>query len=71
MDAEEEIVLDINELAQGHRFYRVTAALYSLDMNYLAYAVDTVGREQATIFFKDLNTGQIRDENIENVKKIE
>ncbi|HPQ42363.1 MAG TPA: hypothetical protein PLV45_18470 [bacterium] len=50
MDADEEIVLDINELAQGHRFARVYPAHYSPDMRYLAYVLDTVGTEQGTLY---------------------
>ena len=71
MDADEEIVLDINELAQGHRFARVYPAHYSPDMRYLAYVLDTLGTEQGTLYIKDLDTGTTLDESFERVKQFE
>lgn len=71
VDAEDEIVLDVNELAKGHRFCRVYPARYSPDMRYLAYVMDTVGNERGTLYFKDLNTGLLLDERIGAVRQME
>ena len=58
MDAPEEIVLDINELAEGHDFYQVGNWKVSPDQTLLAYVEDTVGRRQFTLRVKDLGGGE-------------
>jgi oligopeptidase B len=55
----EEIMLDVNIMAEGHAFYQVAALNVSPDNNLLAFAVDSVGRRIYTIFFKNLETGEI------------
>ncbi len=64
MDAEEEILLDVNIKAEGHNFYQAVGLRVSPDNNMLAFGVDTVGRRRYTIHFKDLTTGEILDESI-------
>ncbi len=54
----EEILLDENELAKGHKYFRVESARPSTNHQLLAYSVDTEGDEDYTIFVKDLTTGQ-------------
>lgn len=58
LQGREEVLLDVNALAQGHGFYQVTGVQVSSGNNLLAYAVDTVGRRLFTIRFKDLTTGR-------------
>ena len=58
LSATEEIMLDCNELAAGHGFYKVGATRVSPDGKRLAYAEDTMGRRQFVIRFKDLESGQ-------------
>ena len=65
-DADEEIILDVNELAKGHDYYRVTRRAVSPDHKYLAYAVDTTGYEAVTIRVKDLATGALLRDVIED-----
>jgi len=64
MDAEEEILLDVNEKAEGYDFYQATGLSVSPDNKMLAFGADTVGRRRYTIHFKDLTTGEILDESI-------
>ena len=52
--AEEEIILDVNELAAGHDFYSVDHEVNSAG-DALAYAEDTLGRRVHTIRFKNLD----------------
>ena len=59
LDAEEEVMLDVNELAEPHPYYRVGSFDVSLDNRLLAFTVDTVGRRQYTIMVKDLQSGEI------------
>ena len=54
MDAPEEIMLDVNQLAEGHDFYQVGNWRVSPDQTLLAYVEDTVGRRQYTLRVKDL-----------------
>ncbi len=54
-DAEEEIILDVNELASGHEFYDVSDIALSPDHKYIAYAVDTTGAERYTLTIENIN----------------
>lgn len=67
LDAAEEIILDENLEARGHSYFDVGEAQASHDHNLLAYAVDTVGRRIYTVHFKDLRTGKLLSDKIENV----
>lgn len=58
MDAPEEILLDLNRLAEGKSFYSVANFEVSPDQRLLAYLEDTVGRRQYTLRIKDLATGE-------------
>ena len=58
LDAPEEIMLDVNEMAEGHAFYSVGTRQVSAGQDLLAYAVDTVGRRIHTIHVKNLATGE-------------
>ena len=66
LDAAEEIVLDVNALAEGHDFYstRVAPSSVSPDGAVLAFAADTTGRRIYTIHFKDLATGAMLPDEI-------
>jgi oligopeptidase B len=64
LEAEEEILLDANLLAQGLDYLRVGAFEYSPDHRCLAYSVDTDGSERFTVHFKDLMTGGLLSETI-------
>jgi oligopeptidase B len=66
LENEEEIMLNVNQMAEGYAFYQVKGLNVSLNNNLLAYGVDTVSRRKYTIHFKDLSTGKIFDESIPN-----
>ena len=59
LDAPEQILLNVNELADGYPYFNVGGYDVSLDNRLLAFSIDTVGRRQYTILFKDLETGAI------------
>lgn len=67
MQAPEEVLLDVNVLAQGKSYYSVGAWELSQDNQLLAYADDAVGRRQYTIRFKDLATGKVLPDEIPGV----
>lgn len=67
MEAPEEILLDINQMAAGKGYFNVGDAEVSQDNQMLAWAEDAVGRRQYVIRFKDLRTGELLPDRIENV----
>lgn len=64
LEAHEEVLLDQNELAQGHDFFSVGVLQVSPNHQILAYSVDTTGAEEYTLFFLDLSTSQLLPESI-------
>ena len=53
----EEILLDANEEAKGHAFYRVASCSHSPDHRLLAYTVDLNGSEYYEVRFRELESG--------------
>ncbi len=66
LEAEEEILFDCNELAKGHSYFRLVGINVSPDNKLAAFGVDTVSRRQYTIQVKNLATGELLPEKIEN-----
>ncbi|MBD2604393.1 oligopeptidase B [Scytonema hofmannii FACHB-248] len=64
LDATEEVLLDQNELAQGHDFFSLGVFEISPNHQILAYSTDTSGSEQYTLFFLNLNTFELYSETI-------
>ncbi|MCF4965932.1 S9 family peptidase [Nostoc sp. CMAA1605] len=64
LDAPEEVLLDENELAEGHDFFDLGIFDISPDHQILAYSFDTSGSERYTLYFLDLNTRQFYPETI-------
>ncbi|MGH3472302.1 MAG: S9 family peptidase, partial [Nocardioidaceae bacterium] len=62
----EEVLLDCNELAEGHDFLSLGAFAVTLDGTLLAFSADLVGDERFTIRFKRLDTGELLPDQIEN-----
>ena len=58
MQAAEEVLLDLNVMAEGKGYFAVSDMEVSQDNRLLAWAEDDVGRRQYTIRFKDLETGK-------------
>ena len=66
LDAEEELLLDQNQLAEGHAYCRIGAYQVSPDHRLLAYSVDTSGAEKYTLFVKDLDTDDLLPDQLPN-----
>ena len=64
LDAAEEILLDENEQAGGHKYFRVGVFQVSPDQNMLAWSEDTTGGEKYTVYFKNLKNGEILEDQI-------
>jgi oligopeptidase B len=58
LEADEEVTLDVNVLAEGKPFMSIGAYAVSDDGNLLAYSTDSSGFRQYDLFIKDLRTGQ-------------
>jgi len=68
LEAPEEILLDVNQLAEGSGYYAATGFAISPDNNLLAYGVDKVSRRQYAIYVKDLTTGKTMLEVTKNTE---
>lgn len=60
----EQVLLDGNELAEGHGFLSLGAYDVSPDGKRLAYSVDYAGNERFTLRIKDLETGETLSDEI-------
>jgi oligopeptidase B len=69
-DAPEEVTLDLNALAVGHAFLSLGAYAVSDDGRWLAYSLDVTGFREYTLSVKDLFTGEVAPERIENVASV-
>ena len=65
-NSEENIIMDVNELAKDKEFYQLANWSISPDENVLAYAEDTNGRRQYSIKFKYLDTNLTSTYSIKN-----
>ena len=66
LDNQEEVMLDVNILADGYDYFAVSGLTVSPDNRWLAYGVDTLSRRFYTIHFKNLFTGEVLDKTIPN-----
>lgn len=67
---DEKLLLDLNELSKGLKYYAVGAFAVSDDGNYLAFSSDTTGYRQYTLQIKDLRTGKLLPDKIERVTSV-
>src|SRR5271156_4336234 len=70
LDAPEEVILDVNELAKGQAFMSLGGFSVSDDGNLLAYSTDNTGFRQYTLAVKDLRTGKVLVDHAERVDSI-
>ncbi|MBZ9630326.1 S9 family peptidase [Salegentibacter sp. LM13S] len=64
--ASEELLFDVNEMAEGFEYYSLGGLNVSPDNKMVAFGVDTLSRRKYTIQIKDLQTGEIYTDKIEN-----
>lgn len=64
--ANEEVILDENELAKGQKYFRVGVLSVSPNHKLLAYSTDTNGGETYVIRIKSLETGELLSDEIRN-----
>ncbi len=59
LEAEEEVMLNVNDMAEGHAYYQVAGLSIHPNKQKIAFGEDTVSRRIYTIYTKDLITGEI------------
>jgi len=64
LEASEEILANVNEMAEGYAYFQVGGMSVSPDNRYLAIGIDTVSRRKYTIYIKDLETGKMLSDEI-------
>jgi oligopeptidase B len=69
-DAPEEVLLDGNQLAEGHAFFSIGATSVTDDGHWLAYSTDTTGFRQYTLHIKDLLTGETLPYEVERTGSV-
>ncbi len=70
MESEEEVVLDLNQLAEGRKFLGLGAYAVSENGSMLAYSLDTTGFRQYRLYIKDLSTGKLLPDDIGQVNSV-
>lgn len=66
LNAPEEVLLDVDRLAEGHAYFSASGFSISPDNTKLIYGVDDVSRRQYKLILKDLSTGKTTDLGIRN-----
>lgn len=66
LDNEEEILIDVNVLAEGQKFFEVGSVAVSPDNQLMSFSTDNFGRRIYTLQFKNLKTGEILQDQIAN-----
>jgi oligopeptidase B len=70
LEAKEEVILDMNQLAVGESFMALGALTVSDDGNLLAYSTDTTGFRQYSLHLKDLRTGKVLADQAQRVGSV-
>ncbi|MTG97730.1 S9 family peptidase [Myroides albus] len=65
LEADEEIMFDCNEMAEGHSYFHLRGINVTEDNQWAAFAVDTVSRREYVLHIKNLTTGEILPLSIE------
>jgi oligopeptidase B len=66
LDGNKELVLDVNAMAEGLEYFNIASVVPSSDNLLIAYAEDLSGRREYSIKVKDLASGEIIDNTIQN-----
>ncbi|WP_410523998.1 S9 family peptidase [Psychroflexus sp. ALD_RP9] len=65
LEAKEELLFDVNKMAEAHDYYKLSGIAISPDNSMAAFGVDNVSRREYTIQVKNLKTGEILPTKIE------
>lgn len=70
-DGPEELLVDVNQLAEGQSFCRLGPFRASPDHSMVAYGLDTTGGVVYTLFVKDLRSGELLPDSVADVDDLE
>jgi oligopeptidase B len=70
-EVDEEILLDVNVLAEGREFMAIGEMMVSDDAHLLAYTTDDSGYREFRLHVKDLRTGRTTENLAEHVESVE
>ncbi len=62
--AAEEVLLDVNAMAEGHNYFSARGFSVSMDNKLMAYGIDMLSRRQYTIYIKNLETGETYSDEV-------
>jgi oligopeptidase B len=68
LDAKEEVLLDVNKMAEGHNYFSATGFDVSPDNKLMAYGIDMLSRRQYKIYVKNLETGTVLTDEVSNTE---
>lgn len=66
LESPEKIMFNGNEMAKGHDYFKIGGIAISPNNKLAAFGVDTVSRRQYTLYIKNLETGELFEDKIEN-----
>src|SRR5437868_4094646 len=66
-DADEQVLLDENDLAAGHEYFSLGGLAVSPDHRLMAYAIDTTGGERHRMLVRDLASAEDLSDQVEDV----
>ncbi|MCM8569943.1 S9 family peptidase [Gramella jeungdoensis] len=66
LEAAEEVMFNVNEMAEGYDYYSLGGLNVSPDNKLVAFGTDTLSRRKYIIRIKNLETGEIYNEEIKN-----
>lgn len=66
LNNKEELLFDCNEMAKGESYFKLVGISISPDNNLVSYGIDVTGRRNYTIHVKDIKSGEIKEDKVEN-----
>lgn len=67
LDAPEEILFNVNEMAENHKYYHLADVEISPNNKLAAFVVDTQGRRIYHLYIKNLETGEVQKTGIDHI----
>lgn len=64
LESQDEVLLDVNKLAEGHDYYSVGTVAVSSNNQLMAYSEDTVSRRIYTIKVRNIATGELLEDRL-------
>jgi oligopeptidase B len=64
--SQEEVMLNGPEMAKGHDYFSIAGREVSPDNEIIAYGIDTVSRRKYDVYFKNMKSGSILSDKLEN-----